>query len=76
MTDFLTHAWLLEKFGPRLGLEQLAEVMRMTRGGISNAISAGHFPIPTYTDAGRRFADAADVARHLARCRLAAKVSA
>lgn len=76
MSDFLTHAWLLEKHGPRLGLAELADVMRMTRGGISNAISAGHFPIPTYTDAGRRYADAADVATHLAKCRQTAKVGA
>ncbi|WP_423459919.1 hypothetical protein [Ottowia sp. VDI28] len=56
---------VFEKYGARLDTDQLAELLGQTRGGILNQISAGTFPIPTYHEGKRRFADFRDVAAHL-----------
>lgn len=50
---------------PRLTLEQLAEMMDITFETARNQIYAGRFPIPTYKDGGKTFADIRDVAKHL-----------
>ncbi len=65
----LTQAWMLEKYGPRLNVDQLAEVLQMARHTINNQISDGSFPIATYRANGKRFADYRDVAKHLDECR-------
>lgn len=56
---------VFERYGARLNTDELAELLRQSRGGILNQISAGTFPIPTYVEGGRRFADFRDVAAHL-----------
>ena len=63
--SLLTQAYLLEKYGPRLSVEQLAQVL----GTLYNTISAGTAPVKTYCDGGRRWADFRDVAEHIDRCR-------
>jgi len=50
---------------PRLTIEQLAELMDITPETVRNQIYAARFPIPTYKDGGKTFADIRDVAKHL-----------
>lgn len=65
-----------EKYGPRLNMDQLAELLGIARGTLHNQVSAGKFPIATYLDQGRRWADCRDVAAHLDACRERARVAA
>jgi hypothetical protein len=64
---------LLETYGLRLGVPQLAEVLGISKGAIYNQISANTFAVETYVDGGKRWADYRDVAAHLERCRTAAR---
>jgi len=73
MSSLVTQMIVAEKYGPRLGIEQLAEVFGITKGAIYNQISAGTFAITTYVDGGKRWADYRDVAQHLDDCRAKAK---
>lgn len=63
--SLLSQALVFDRYGARLDTDQLAELLGQTRGGILNQISAGTFPIPTYVEAKRRWADFRDVADHL-----------
>lgn len=67
--SLLAQAFLLEQYGPRLSLEQLAEVLHRAKNTIYNQVSKGTFEIPTYLDGGKRFADFRDVAEYLDACR-------
>lgn len=67
--SLMTQAYLLERYGPRLGIPQLVEVLGMAERTIYNGISAKTFPVPTYIDGGRRWADYRDVATYLDECR-------
>jgi len=60
--SLLAQAFIVEKYGLRLGIEQLAEVFSLAPKTIYNQVSAGSFPVPTYVDSGQRWADARDVA--------------
>lgn len=62
-------AFIFEKYGPRLNAEKLAEFLSITKPALYNLISAGSCPVPTYLDAGKRYADFRDVAKHLDECR-------
>jgi hypothetical protein len=62
--SILTQALVAEKYGLRLGIEQLAELLDLAKTTNYNQISAGTFRIPTYTDGGKRWADYRDVAAH------------
>lgn len=62
--SLLTQAYLLERYGPRLTLEQLAEVLALKVKTVRNQIHLGTFPVPTYLD-GHRVADFRDVAAYL-----------
>jgi len=73
MASLLTQAIIAERYGLRLGVPELAEVLGLTPGAIRNQISAGTFPIPTYLDAGKRWADFRDVAKHFDDCRASAR---
>lgn len=74
--SLLTHAYLLETYGLRLNVEQLAQVLGLSAGTIYNQISAGRFPVPTYVDGKARFADYRDVATYLDQCRARAATQA
>ncbi len=74
--SILTQALVAERYGLRLNVEQLGAVLGLTKGAIHNQISDGTFPIPTYLDGGRRWADYRDVAEHLDKCRERAKATA
>jgi predicted DNA-binding transcriptional regulator AlpA len=67
--SLLTQAYLIERYGPRLNVEQLSEVLGMPSGTIYNKVSAGDLELPTYVDGKRRWADYRDVATYLDSCR-------
>lgn len=62
--SLMTQMLVAEKYGLRLDVKQLAEVLGLTQGTIHNQISAGKFCIVTYVDSGKRYADYRDVAAH------------
>jgi hypothetical protein len=62
--SLLTQAYLLEKYGPRMNIDQLAEVMSLSPATIYNQVSAGRFPIKTYIEGKQRFADCRDVCEY------------
>lgn len=67
--SLFTQALVAEKYGLRLNVEQLAQVLCITKGAVYNQMSAGEFPVKTYLDGGRRYADYRDIAEHLDKCR-------
>jgi hypothetical protein len=71
--NFLGIAYLIEKYGLRLTLPQQAEALGRKESTIRNQISADTYGIPTYVEAGKRWADARDVADYFDRCRARAK---
>ena len=54
--SLLTQAYVLEKYGPRLSIRQLSQLLDLGEGTVRNQISAGAFPIKTYVEGGRRYA--------------------
>jgi predicted DNA-binding transcriptional regulator AlpA len=75
MSSIVTQMIVAERYGVRLNTEQLAEVMGLTKGALYNQISAGTFPVLTYLDAGKRWADYRDVADYLDKCREQARAA-
>lgn len=74
--SLLTQAYLLEHYGPRLNLDQLAAVLGISKNTIYNQVSAQTFPVPTYVDGNKRFADYRDVSTYIDKCRDEARASA
>ena len=62
--SLLTQAYVLDKYGPRVDIEQLADILSASKKTLYNRISAGTCPVPTYVDGGKRWADFRDVAQH------------
>jgi hypothetical protein len=60
--SLMTQAYLLEKYGPRLNAEQLAEALNITVTAMHNQRSKGTLAVKTYLDGGRVWADYRDVA--------------
>lgn len=56
---------MIEKYGPRMNMTQLAAMMEIAETTLYNQISAGTCPIPTYREGKARFADVRDVAKYL-----------
>lgn len=71
--SMLLQVALLEKYGPRLTVTDLSQVLHMAAGTIRNRISNGTLKLPTYLDGGARFADYRDVAAYLDECRSATR---
>jgi len=67
--SILTQMVLIEKYGLRVDLEQLATILDTTAPNIRRRMSEHTFEIPTYLDGGRRWADVRDVADYLDRRR-------
>lgn len=63
--SLLSEALIFDRYGPRLGAEQLAEALGITKAALYNQISAGTCPVRTYLDGGKRWADFRDLAAHL-----------
>jgi hypothetical protein len=76
MSSLVTQMIIADKYGPRLNIEQLANVLGLSKGAVYNQVSAGVFPIVTYVDGGKRWADYRDVAEHLDNCRETARAAA
>lgn len=66
--SLITAAFIFEKYGPRLTMQQLAEVMGIAKGTLYNQISAERCAVTTYVDGGARFADYRHVAEHIDSC--------
>lgn len=73
--SILTQMVLIEKHGLRVDLETLAGILDTTAANIRSKISAATFPIPTYIDGAKRWADVRDVAEHLDSCRQQARLA-
>lgn len=71
--SLLIQAYLLDKYGPRLSLEQVSEVLGFEKQTVYHRISRGDLGVRTYVDGGRRWADARDVADFFDRCRAQAR---
>lgn len=74
--SMLTQVYLLEKYGPRLDMDAMAEVLGFTKGTLGNKLYRGELDLPTYLDGGKRFADITDVAEYLDRMRGRAGIAA
>lgn len=66
-------AYLMERYGPRLGTDELAEVLGISPRTLGNKIYRGEVPLPVYKDQGKTWADCRDVAEYLDACRAKAK---
>jgi len=64
-TSLVTQMLVAERYGLRLGIDQLAALLGIGKSTVYNQISAESFPIPTYLDGGKRYADYRAVAAHL-----------
>lgn len=67
--SLMTQAMIVEQYGMRLSVEQLASLLGCSKGALYNQFSAGTCPVKTYVDGGKRWADYRDVAEHLDQCR-------
>jgi len=75
MADLVVQMIIAERYGVRLNIDELAELLDLGKSTIYNQISAGTFPIATYLDCNKRYADYRDVAAHLEACRDKARLS-
>ena len=66
--------YLMERYGLRLNVEQLADALDSTPAAIHRRISDGTFEVPTYIDGKKRYADVRDVAAYLDAMRESVKV--
>lgn len=74
--SFFTQAYLIERYGPRLTIPQLAEVLGCAEKTLRNRLSEGKVDMPVYNDNGVRCADYRDVAQYLDECRERARTPA
>lgn len=72
--SLVTQMFVAEKYGLRLDVNQLAQLLNITPGTVLNRISANTFGIPTYIDNGKRYADYRDVAVHFDHMRVASRL--
>ncbi|TSE32966.1 pyocin activator PrtN family protein [Tepidimonas taiwanensis] len=63
--SMLTTVYLIERYGLRLSMEQLAQVLGLAVATLHARIARGELGIPTYVDGKMRFADVRDVAEYL-----------
>ena len=61
----MTQAHLLDKYGPRLSMEQVAEVLGLHPVTVRKMFMNGELPIRTYKHGARRFASYQAVAEYL-----------
>ena len=70
--SILTQVMVAERYGLRLGVKELAALLDIAPNTLYNQISAGTFPIKTYVDSGKRWADYRDAAEHFDKMRATA----
>ena len=71
--SILAQMVLIEKYGIRMDLEELASILDTTASNLRRRISEGTLTIPTYVDGGKRWADVRDVAEHFDAMRASAR---
>jgi len=71
-SGLLTQVMIAERYGLRLSMDQLAELLGVAKKTLYNQVSAGSCPVPTYVDQGKRWCDYRDAAAHFDRLRLQA----
>lgn len=71
--SLILQAHLLDKYGPRLTMDQLAEVLGMPVNTLLNRIYRGEAPVVTYRQGGKRWASYDAVAAFLEDCAEQAK---
>lgn len=71
--SMLTTVYLIERYGLRLTMEQLAQVLGLAVATLHARIGRGELDIPTYVDGKLRWADTRDVAEYLDRKRAEAR---
>jgi predicted site-specific integrase-resolvase len=74
--SIFTQALVFERYGARLDLDDLAQLLKVQKTTIYKHRGLGTFPIPTYQEGKLIFADYRDVAEYLDRCRAQAKAAA
>jgi hypothetical protein len=65
--SLVTQMFILERYGLRLSLDQLALAIGVKKNTLYNQVTSPEFPIKTYLDGGKRWADYRDVAAHIDR---------
>lgn len=63
--SMLVYVYLLEKYGPRLNAEQLADALGYAVNTVYNKLARGTLTVRSYLDDGKRWFDARDVAAYL-----------
>lgn len=63
--SLLHEAIVVEKYGLRLTVDQIADALGLARNTIYNQIAQGTFRVKTYVDGGKRYADYRDLAAYL-----------
>lgn len=67
--SLLHEAIIVEKYGLRLTVDQVADALGLAAQTIYNRIAKGEFKVPTYIDGGKRFCDYRDLAAYLDQAR-------
>lgn len=67
--SLLIQVYLLETYGVRLSMTELAEELGISIHTLRNQVSKGVCPVKTYLDGGQRFAAVEDLAAHVQSCR-------
>ena len=63
--SMLIQAYLLERYGPRLNAEQLAQALGYSVNTVYNKLAKGTLTVLSYLDDGKRWFDVRDVADYL-----------
>ena len=65
MKGLTTRAMIADRYGMRLSMQQVAEILDLTPNTVYNMIVSGELPIRTYKEGKRRFASYEAVADYL-----------
>ena len=60
----MTMAYFLDKYGPRLTVEQVAHEMGWSEKSVYEMLARGEFPIPSYREGKRRWVSYQAVAEY------------
>lgn len=67
--SLLLHAYLLERYGPRMTVKDMAKELEIAENTVYNRVAAGDFPVVTYMDMGKRVCDVRDFIAYLDKVR-------
>jgi len=65
MKGLTTRAMIVERYGIRLSMQQVAEILDVTPNTVYNMLADGSLPIRTYKEGKRRFASYEAIAEYL-----------